>query len=125
MGRHQNADLFALRKLGQRFQKAHFVFEVQRRGRLVQKHQRCLLRQCAGKQHQLELAAGKGCIGAVGKAFQPNLPQRFVADRGVLFAGNTEQPRVRRASHAHHLAHRIGEGGRVLLRHIGNLFCKL
>ena len=121
MGRHQNADTVVFHKVGQRIQKQQFVFEVQRARRLIQHDQRRLLRQSAGKQHKLQLAAGKGRIRSFGKRFDSDTPQRRVAQSAVFFARRTEQSGLRGSTHKHDFTHRVGKRRRMNLRHIGRL----
>ena len=101
------------------------VAEVERRRGLVHDQHVGLLRERAGDQDQLLLAARQVRIGLLGQSHDPQKLERLIGDLPVARSGLRQLVDVGRASHEHHVGHREREGRRVRLRDVGEVPCPL
>src|SRR3984957_1289834 len=94
------------------------VAEIEARGRLVEHDELRLLRQCAGEQHELPLAAGGHRVGTLPQMRDAE-PLEHARGDGAIGSGRpAEQVAVRGAPHQHHRFDGEGEGDDMRLRHI-------
>ena len=92
------------------------------RSRLIQQQHFGLLRQSAGQQHPLPLAAGQSRHGTPGEFRQASGVQRLGDNLLIAlgFSGKRAARQVRRAAHANHFADGEVQRNRCFLRHHGH-----
>ena len=102
-------------------QHQRLVAEIEAGGGLVHDQDGGLLRQRAGDQHELALAARQPGVVGPGEIPDAEAGERALRRFAVDFAGLGEQAEPRGAAHQHHLQRGVGEGRRMGLRDIGRM----
>ena len=102
-------------------QQAQLAAVVQAIAGFVKHQQPRALRQRAGNQHPLALAARQLGVAPLGQRGQFQLGQRGVGGLVVGAAGGGQQAMAGQAPQQHHLAHPIRKRRLMQLRHIGQL----
>ena len=108
------------RQLPHQPQDAQLIAVVQRGGRLVHHQDAGLLRNRAGHQHQLLLAAGEMREVALRQLRCADPVKRVHRLTHLRLPGLGKRGELTRRAHEHGIQHRIAEGGPVDLRNIGD-----
>ena len=93
------------------------ISEVERCGRLVEQQDLGRLREGAGDDDALFLAAAQRHVAAIGQMCRACRLERLSRDGEVRGPFELKRAEVRMAPHQHHLHHGVIEGGMRLLRH--------